>query len=60
MEQSRIGSQKTPQEAEPEKSLLVRVDASSFCPNCSSELNEQGCKMACPNCGFFQSCSDFY
>src|ERR1041385_8876136 len=29
------------------------------CPNCGAQLNEQKCKLVCPNCFYFKSCSDY-
>jgi hypothetical protein len=34
--------------------------ALQVCPNCSTELRDKTCKLVCPLCGYFLSCSDFY
>jgi hypothetical protein len=30
-----------------------------FCPRCSHELINEKCKLRCPRCHYFMSCSDF-
>jgi hypothetical protein len=29
------------------------------CPNCGAQLVEEKCKLTCPKCFYFKSCSDF-
>jgi hypothetical protein len=33
--------------------------ASSYCPRCSARLASRSCKLICPGCGYYMSCSDF-
>jgi hypothetical protein len=30
-----------------------------WCPRCGHELNNEKCKLRCPRCEYFLSCSDF-
>jgi hypothetical protein len=30
-----------------------------FCPACWARLESRHCKMICPRCGYFMSCSEF-
>jgi methionyl-tRNA synthetase len=34
--------------------------AMNYCPRCSTRLAERSCKLICPDCGYYMSCSDFY
>jgi hypothetical protein len=47
-------------EAATRVSANPQTDASTICPNCSTELRGHRCKVVCPKCGFYLSCSDFY
>jgi hypothetical protein len=30
-----------------------------YCPNCSRRLEQRGCKLRCPGCGYYMSCADY-
>jgi len=30
-----------------------------WCPRCGHELHNEKCKLRCPRCQYFMSCSDF-
>jgi tRNA(Ile2) C34 agmatinyltransferase TiaS len=34
-------------------------EALLYCPTCSQRLQERGCKLRCPRCGYYLSCSDY-
>ncbi len=34
--------------------------ALNYCPRCSARLASRSCKLICPACGYYMSCSDFY
>jgi len=42
------------------KTLRGDALAMQVCPICSEALHESHCKLVCPRCGYFLSCSDFY
>jgi predicted RNA-binding Zn-ribbon protein involved in translation (DUF1610 family) len=56
-DKSQSGPRPTAQSAVPS---TQKVEVSSYCPNCGSQMRESRCKMVCKTCGFFLSCSDFY
>jgi len=34
--------------------------ALSYCPRCSARLAPRSCKLMCPGCRYYMSCSDYY
>ncbi len=58
--------QNSPEHATPDPSAESRrthektENPSSFCPVCSARLEAHKCKLRCPTCGYYMSCSDYY
>jgi hypothetical protein len=52
-------TQEQPKPSPPVEKPEAPEFANQFCPVCSSRLVSQKCKMICPRCGYFMSCSEF-
>ncbi len=50
---------KTSEEQRKRDSAQALEKIERTCPNCGAQLDEQKCKLVCPNCSYFKSCSDF-
>ena len=46
-------------EAKPADSNDATGEYWRWCPRCSAELQNEKCKLRCPRCHYFMSCSDF-
>lgn len=53
--------QTPPSQSEPARPVEVDPDGEywKYCARCGHELHNHKCKLICPTCGYFMSCSDF-
>jgi hypothetical protein len=56
----------SPIDARPPAETVCRLEGEAilgehwrWCPRCSHELHNEKCKLRCPRCHYFMSCSDF-
>jgi len=45
--------------AAPQQRSDVSGEHWRYCPQCGHELINEKCKLRCPRCHYFMSCSDF-
>ena len=46
---------------EPVSKLQIDIETLVLtCPNCGASLREDRCKLLCPRCHYYMSCSDYY
>jgi len=45
--------------AQPQPAAEPRPEPMLYCPNCARQLEPRSCKLRCPDCGYFMSCSDY-
>ena len=55
-----VGAQLSQTVEQAEQSSERTEFAAEYCPRCSARLTQRSCKMMCPGCGYYMSCSDFY
>jgi Zn finger protein HypA/HybF involved in hydrogenase expression len=50
-------------ESKPAEACPIDADVTGeywrWCPRCGHELHNEKCKLRCPQCHYFMSCSDF-
>jgi hypothetical protein len=52
-------NQETPETCPASSSKNISGEHWRFCPQCGHELINEKCKLRCPRCHYFMSCSDF-
>lgn len=57
---SGMDSEDDRKDAAPGEGEFVSPEAMLYCPVCNHRLQEQRCKLACPRCGYYMSCADYY
>jgi len=57
--EKKASASRAPLEVDPEAGGNTAL-AMNYCPRCSGRLAARSCKLICPGCGYYMSCSDFY